>query len=291
MNRLFVSGAMENSNESQVSVTIITLNEEENIRKCLDSVSWSDDIVVVDSNSSDGTAEIARQYTSKVFLRSSGDFGDQRRFAESKCSNDWVLSIDADERVTDELRDEILQVVQKHNHEAYCIPIANKIAGGWLKHGMWYPAYRSRLYNRNKGGWDGVVHETLVTEGPVGYLKNPIVHFRNKSISDYMNKTNRYTDIEAGAISGAPAFLLARMIFQPMKVFIKNYFVQGCILDGVRGFVASAMRAEYEFIHYAKIWEKTRSGDEPFEGKDFTDTARSRLIRTALGLQRRLGPK
>lgn len=282
------SHTMDNNNKPNVSVAIITLNEEQNIRRCLESVSWSDDIIVVDSYSEDATVNIARQFTDKVFLRNSTGFADQRNFAASKCSNKWILAIDADEMVTEELRDEIIEVTTKQDFDAYCIPIANKIVGGWLRYGSWYPAYRSRLYSSDSGRWDGTVHEKIMIKGPYGYLQNPIIHFRNKRIYDYISKTNRYTEIDASATSKAPGFLFARIIFQPAYIFFKNYFVQGCLLDGTRGLIVSTLRAYYEFVYYAKIWEKLYSGDESFKGGNFKETTRLKLIRFALNLKRRI---
>lgn len=270
--------------ESNVSVIIITLNEERDIERSLESVSWSDDIVVVDSYSEDSTVEIARRYTEKVFLREFSGFSDQRQFAASQCSNDWVLSIDADEVISGELCEEIKERLASGGHDAYHIPIATLMFGGWLKHGNWYPNYHIRLYRRSRAEWGGFVHEKIVVHGSCGYLKRPILHYHNNTISSYISNTDKYTDLDVSNTTQLPDNILFRLTLRPLYSFIKNFILQGGILDGVRGFIVCCMRAGYEFVLAAKLWNKFNNQGEVPSPPSYRVTLRVRLTRLAFSM-------
>lgn len=245
----------EKSREA-LSVVVITYNEEEDMARCLDSVSWANEIVIVDSGSDDRTIEIVREYTDRVFERIFTDFSEQREFAASKCSNDWVLSIDADEAVSEELQSEIKAAISGGRCDAYYLPTATHMFGGWLKHGSGNPDYHIRLYRRSKGKWYGVVHERVVTGGSVGFLDHPILHYSYQDISSFVASANRYTKLEAELTETRPGHLVRNLYLRPVRVFADSFVIQGGYLDGPRGLIVSALDATHEFLRWAKLWVK-----------------------------------
>ena len=245
----------------EVSVIIPTLNAGKLLRQLLEKIlaqqfAGEMEIVVVDSFSEDKTLEIARRYTEKIFTRRFSNFSDQRQFAASQCSYDWVLHIDADEVVSVQLGEEIISTVPSEIYDAYYVPSINRTLGGWLKHGSWYPNYHIRLYRRSRGHWEGITHERLVVDCPCGYLKNPIIHYHDMNVSSYNRKTDEYTRVEVSLAEEMPRFILYRLTIRPLFVFFRNFILQGGILDGVRGLIICALRSMYEFILAAKLWEK-----------------------------------
>lgn len=240
-----------------ISVIIITHDEENEMERCLSSVCWADEIVVVDSFSEDRTVEIARRFTDRVFEREFTDFSDQREFAASKCGNDWILSIDADEVISGELQSEIVAAVSDERFDAYYVPFATYIFGGWLKHGSWNPDYHLRLYRRSKGSWQRAVHERVITSGACGFLENPILHYAYSDISSWMASINKYSSLEAGLTDVPPKRLIAELFLRPSAIFIKNFILQGGYLDGPRGLVMCTIRASAEFLRWSKLWEKS----------------------------------
>lgn len=244
---------------SKISVVIITKNEEKNIKSCLESVKWADEIIIVDSFSTDKTIEIAKKYTPKIFVRSFKDYSDQRNYANQQASEPWILTVDADERVTDDLRKEILEAINNVKYDAYWIPCLDYMFGKFIKHGGWYPQYHIRLYKKDKTKWVGKVHEKPYVEGKIGYLKNPILHYSHLKISDFLKKLNRYTSIEAQELYNAgykPNLL--RLIFWPVIVFVYKYVCKLGFLDGIHGLVLAVSLAYYHFMRYAKLWEKSQ---------------------------------
>lgn len=173
----------------KISVVVITFNEEKDIEECLRSVRWADEIIVVDSFSSDKTIEIAKKYASKVIQKKWLGFSGQKNFAAGIASGEWILQLDADERVTDALKDEIFTVITgSSNLDGYYIARRNFWLGKWIKHGGWYPDYALRLFKKNKGQWDGFTHERLVVAGNTGILKNDLIHDNLKSINEHLQK-------------------------------------------------------------------------------------------------------
>jgi len=242
---------------SKISITIITKNEEKNIHACLKSVAWADEIIIVDSLSTDSTIEIARQYTDKIFLKAFINYRDQRTFADRKASNPWILALDADERITKELKKEILEnAIIESKYNAYWIPRLDYMFGKYIKHGGWYPQYHIRLYKRGKAKWIGNVHEKIYTQEKVGYFKNPIMHFSHLKIFYFIEKLNSYTSIEAKELydKGYKPNLF-RLIFWPFIVFVYKYIYKLGFLDGIHGIVLSSSLAYYHFVKYAKTWE------------------------------------
>ena len=183
---------------NKISATIITYNEEQNICDCLESVRWTDEIVVVDAQSSDRTVELCRKYTDKVFSHPWSGFVNQKNLALSKTSGDWILSLDADERVSSELAKEIKSVVLASDYDGYCFPRKTYYLGRWINHSGWYPDYKLRLIRRGKGEWKGIdPHDRLEVTGKTGHLKGDVQHYSYQNISHHLEKINSYTSIMA----------------------------------------------------------------------------------------------
>lgn len=241
-----------------VSATIITCNEEHNIADALKSLSWIEEIVVVDSGSRDGTLEICRGFTDKIFQRDWSGFVDQKNYAVEKASSDWILSLDADERVSPELRKEIEAGMRGgFSARGYRIPRTAHFMGRWIRHGDWYPDYQMRLFDRRCGRWrGGRVHESVRIEGPTGKLKGEIHHFTYRNFSEYLRKLEDYSTLAAldysqGGKRTTPLTLLGK----PLGAFIKAYLAKRGFMDGAAGFAVAVMGAVSVFFKYAKLYE------------------------------------
>ncbi len=246
----------------KISVTIITLDEEEHIRECLESVKWADEVIVTDSGSRDNTVEICRAFGAKVYSDEWQGYGIQKNLCAGRASNDLILNIDADERVTPELRDEIFEAV-KPDIAGYYIPRKNFFGGRWIRRCGWYPDYNMRLYRKERGRFtERLVHESVRVDGPCGYLKNPIVHLTYNGISDYLERMERYSTLAArqmldeGKGSG-----IVNLALRPPYTFFKMFFLKGGVLEGADGFILSGLYSCYTFAKYAKLRELRRGGD------------------------------
>ena len=242
----------------KVSVTVITKNEAADIADALQSVAWADEIIVVDSLSTDETVAIARRYTDRVVVREWAGYVNQKNHAASLASNDWILSLDADERVTPALADEIRSTVSgTPQAAAYRIPRVAWHLGRWIRTTDWYPDHQVRLYDRRSARWTGrYVHEGVVVSGEVGQLAGELQHFPYRDIADHLETINRYTTAAARQMheSGRRSGML-RMAGHPPLAFLRNYVLRGGFRDGTTGFVISAMNAYYVFLKFAKLWE------------------------------------
>ena len=242
----------------KVSVTIITKNEATDIAAALESAGWADEIVVVDSGSSDGTPEIARRYTSRVVQREWPGYIAQKNYAASIASHDWILSVDADERVTPELAREIRDTIGRGSPKAaYRVPRVTWHLGRWVRTTDWYPDYQTRLYDRTRAEWTGkYVHEAVTARGPVGQLRGELQHFAYRDIADHLETIDRYTTYAARQMheDGRRAGLL-QLAGHPPLAFLRNYLVHGGIRDGAAGVIISALNAYYVFLKFAKLWE------------------------------------
>lgn len=245
---------------NKISIVIITKNEEENIKECLESVQWADEIVVVDDFSADKTLEIVRQYTDKVFLQKWLGYSEQKRFAFTKAKGDWILSLDADERVSAELQEEIKLVVKhSQNYDGFYLPYKNYFLGKWIEHCGWYPEYHLRLFRKEKGTIKKTeVDESISVKGSIGYLKNSIIHYSYRSISQYFEKFNRYTTLVAQEIKTIKnrKQLIWLILTKPLRAFKKAYIKQKGYKDGMQGFILCVFSFFYWFVLYAKYWEK-----------------------------------
>lgn len=244
----------------EVAAVIITRNESRQINACLDSLAWAAEIVVVDSCSTDDTAEICRRVTPRVFQRPFDDYASQRNFAQEQATKEWVLFADADERCTRELSEEILSSAERNEAAGYYIPRLYYFFGRPSRRGGWYPNYQLRLYRRSRGRWAGKVHERVVVEGPVGYLKHPLHHRSPETLSDWIQKINRYTSLQARSVFelGDREVWYKPPIFS-VKEFLHRYLWLGGALDGMHGFVLSAISAFYVLLFRFKLWELTQT--------------------------------
>lgn len=242
----------------KLSVTIITFNEERNIKDCLESVKWADEIVVVDSGSSDKTVEICKDFTDKIFFHPWIGMKEQKQYAVNKASNLWIFSIDADERLTDAIEDFILQELKNPSYDGYRFPRQNYFLGKWMKHGGWYPDMVLRFFNRDKGYFGGInPHDkVIIKSGRIKTVPFPLVHNTYNSISQYLIKQNLYSSVSA--MERVKAGKKAMPLLIPVKTvwkFVETYFIKWGIMDGFHGFVA-AMGATYStFLKCVKIWE------------------------------------
>lgn len=240
----------------RLSVIIITKNEEKNIKVCLDSVTWADEIVVLDSGSTDDTVAICKQYTDKVYETDWMGFGHQKNRALKYASGDWVLSLDADEWISPELKTEILMRIQKpDNHVAFEMPRLSSYCGQYIHHSGWWPDYVTRLCRRDKALFsEKIVHEKLIVDGNVGRLSNHIMHASFKDLEHVLTKLNRYSTDSASLLQaeGKNSSLL-KAILHGMWSFIQTYIVRAGFLDGRMGFVLAVSNAEGTYYKYLKL--------------------------------------
>jgi glycosyltransferase involved in cell wall biosynthesis len=240
----------------RLSVILITKNEASNIRDCLESVSWADEIVVVDSNSTDSTREVARQYTSQVFDMDWPGFGPQKNRALARANGDWVFSIDADERVTPELRAEIERIIaQPGDRVAFELPRRSSYCGTFMRHGGWSPDYVTRLFRRERGRFsDDLVHERVIVNGATGRLANALTHYSYLNPEEVLDKVNSYSSAsarmmrEAGKRSG-----LASAVLHGLWSFFRTYVLRLGFLDGRAGFMLAVSNAETSYYRYVKL--------------------------------------
>ncbi len=243
-----------------VSVAIITKNEEKNIRDALESVKDFEEIVIVDSFSDDRTVELCREYTDKIFQIEWKGFAKQKQFAIDKVTLPWVLVLDADERVTESLKREIVEAIMAKDIDGYFIPRKNFFLGKWIKHSGWWPDYTLRLFKRDKGKMEErEVHEKIVIDGRADYLKEPILHYTYQSIEEFIRKMQRYSTLSAMEFlrkNPSKYMILIKMIFAPVFTFFKMFILRLGFLDGIRGFILAVFYSFYSFLKYAKSWER-----------------------------------
>jgi len=248
-----------------ISAAIITCNEEHNIPDALQSLSWVDEIVVVDSGSKDATLEICRRFTDKIFHRDWTGYVDQKNYAVEKASNDWILSLDADERVSPGLREEIGAMTRGgFRNSGYKIPRTAFFMGRWIKHGDWYPDYQVRLFDRRRGKWQGGrVHESVKIDGAAGMLTGEIRHYTYRNFSEYLQRLESYSTLAAMDYNEKGRNAASWMLLgKPLAVFIKAYLLRCGFLDGTSGFAVAVMGAVSVFFKYAKLYE-LQHGDPP----------------------------
>lgn len=240
-----------------LSVVLITLNAASQIELCLQSVAFADEIVIVDSGSSDTTAEIAGRYGARVVQQDWLGFGPQKQFAVELAAHDWVLCLDADERVTPVLREAIEAALQAPAFGAYRFARCNRFLGRYLRYGEGYPDWNLRLFDRHRARWtDDVVHENVIAKGEVATLKGDLLHDSAETLAGYLSKQNRYTSLAAGAAFAAgKRASAAQLLLSPLVRFIKFYGVRRGFLDGLPGFVHIVIGCFNSFSKYAKMIE------------------------------------
>ncbi len=245
------------SEKLPVSAVIITRNEESRLAACLASVSFAAEIVVVDSGSTDKTLEIALQYGARVFRQEWLGFGRQKQYAVTCASHDWVLCLDADERVSAELRASIEAAMRNPVFGAYRFPRRNRFMGRWLFHGEGYPDWSLRLFQRTRARWsEDDIHEKVLAETPVGALRGDLLHESEESLAAYLDKQNRYTTLQARALHGQGKRAgIGQLLISPLLRFVKFYLARRGFLDGVPGLVHIAIGCFNSFAKYAKLRE------------------------------------
>jgi (heptosyl)LPS beta-1,4-glucosyltransferase len=243
----------------KLTVTVITRNEAANLAGALESVTWADEIVVVDSRSTDETVEIARRYASRVEVHDWKGYSAQRNYAANIAANDWILALDADERVPPALAAEIQQIMRSEPRaRGYRMPRISFYLGRWIRGTDWYPDYQLRLYDRRVGQFNGKqVHESVeLSEGIPGTLKNDLQHYPYRDISDHVTSIDHYTTLaaEEWAAAGRETGVLD-VVFHPPAAFLRNYVLRGGFRDGMAGFLISVLNSYYVFLKILKLWE------------------------------------
>lgn len=262
----------------RLSVTVITRNEAANIAAALESVSWADEIVVVDAESTDETAAIARRFTDRIIVRSWPGYVAQKNFAAEQAANDWIFSLDADERVTPVLAHEIRALLQRDPAAAgYRVPRATFHLGRWIRSTDWYPDYQLRLYDRRRARWAGrYVHESVSVDGPVARLKNDLEHYAYRDVAHHMQTIDRYSTLAARQMheDGRRASWF-HVLMHARLAFFRNYVLRGGFRDGMPGLIVSAMNAYYVGLKFAKLWELCSLSTSTPHGPGAADRTRS----------------
>lgn len=265
-----------------ISAAVIAFNEEKHIASCLDSVSWADEVVVIDGSSMDDTAKIAKKAGAKVFtIKNDPLMKRMMNYAFDKCTSDWIISVDADEKVTPELREEIKSVLKKGTgYAAYFLPRRNMIFDKWIAHTRWYPDYQLRLFRRGKAKFPAKnVHEELEVKGEIGYLTTDIEHLNYETVEQFIEKLNSYTTYEAEKlIAEGKEVTWTDAIRFPLGEFLSRFFDGKGYLDGLHGLVLSLLQAFYWEVIFAKVWEK--QGFWQYGNKNFLEevAAESRRV-------------
>ncbi len=239
----------------RISATIITYNEERNIVRVIESLRCCDEIVVVDSGSSDRTCELAEKLGAKVYDSPWPGYAKQKNLAADRAQNDWILSLDADEALSEGLEAEIWRIKkQGPEFDAYTMPRLAQYLGRWILHSGWYPDRKVRLYHRDRASWMGeFVHESVVCKGRLGHLEGQILHYTCDSLSEHLRTLDRYTTLAAEQIVWRKENVsLWRVIVDPPWTFVRTYFLKLGFLDGLEGLAIAYMAAFYTFLKYAK---------------------------------------
>ena len=247
---------------STISVVVSAFNEEKMIEDCLKSVKdLADEIILIDNTSSDKTVQIAKKYADKIFVQPNNPvmLNTNKNFGFNKASGQWIISLDADERITKDLEKEIQMLVLDQRYTGYEIPRKNIIFGKWIKHAIWWPDYNLRLFRKGKGNFPlKHVHEKLEVKGNISRLKNPILHYNYQTISQFIKKldtTYTESEVENFLISGKKIYW-HDAIRWPANDFLKTFFLQKGFRDGFHGLVLSIFQAFYSFVFFAKVWER-----------------------------------
>ncbi|MGZ8199409.1 MAG: glycosyltransferase family 2 protein [Methylosarcina sp.] len=248
-----------------LSVIIITKNEAAHIGHCLESIAWADEIIVLDSGSSDETVAICKQYTPHVYETDWPGFGVQKQRALQKAQGDWVLSIDADEVVSAELRSEIEQAIKSERYSGFEIPRLSKYCGKPIRYGGWWPDYVLRLFRRQEGCFtDSAVHERIIVQGETDRLKNPLLHDAFVNVDEVLHKINSYSSLGAQVLDQKGArSSLSKAVLKALWTFIRTYFIKASLLEGRQGFMLAVSNAEGAYYKYLKLLElQTRKANQ-----------------------------
>lgn len=241
-----------------LSVVVLTKNEEGRIVRCLEALKWVDELILVDDESTDRTVELAKKYTDRIFIRKMDVEGSHRNWAYAQAKNQWVLSVDADEVVTLELKEEIIRVLSNHPAEnGFTIPRRNYIGEYWVKHGGWYPSPQLRLFRKDKFRYEEVaVHPRAFMDDPCGHLKSDVIHYSYRNLEDFLNKLNNQTTREAEKwFKQNKPMRLGRFIWRTVDRFMRTYIGRQGYKDGSVGLAVAFFSGLYQFVSYLKYRE------------------------------------
>ncbi len=249
---------VEKSEKIPVSVYVLTFNNSRTIERCLRSLNWAAELIVVDSYSTDDTVEICRKYTDKTYRRKWTGHRDQYQYAADLTTNPWIMFVDADEEVPAELAGEIERTLKSGTGEIDGFFAYRKTyyLGRWIRYGGWYPDGEIRLYRRTKGRWEGGLHAKIAVDGKIGTLRGEYLHYTYRDISDQIQTIDRYSRIAAqDMMERGERFSLFKLLFHPPFRFIKEYLFKSGFRDGLPGLVIVVSTMFYVFIKHAKLWE------------------------------------
>ncbi len=249
-------------NRKDVTACVVTFNEEKNIRRCLESVAWCREIIVVDSFSTDRTVEIAREFTDRVIQREWPGFRAQKEFARQQGTCEWSLMLDADEEISPELREEIFTVLEHPAADGFSMPRMVFYLGRWIRHGDWYPDRKLRLYRKEAGEIVGIdPHDYVDVKGPVKKLQAPIFHYTYDDIAHHLNTINRFSSITAREkFERGKKASLADLLFRPAWKFFRGYIIKRGFLDGRAGLSIALLTSFEVWVKYLKLRELQREG-------------------------------
>ncbi len=257
-----------------VSVYVLTFNNRRTIEQCLKSLDWAEELIVVDSFSTDGTYEVCQRYTEKTYQRKWTGHRDQYQYAADLTRRNWIMFVDADEEIPRALADEIQDELKggAPGIDAFFVYRRTYYLGRWIRYGGWYPDGEIRLYRKEKGRWEGGLHAKIVVEGNVKSLQNQYLHDTYRNISDQIQTIDKYSQIAAeDMVHEGERFSLFKLLFHPPFRFLKEYFLKSGFRDGFPGLVIVVSTMFYVFIKYAKLWELTsvnRGHQEKGQGEE-----------------------
>jgi (heptosyl)LPS beta-1,4-glucosyltransferase len=247
------------ASRGRISSVIITYNEERNIEECLETAKWMDEIIVVDSFSTDRTLEICRRYTPQIYQRPFPGFGKQKNFGIEQASMDWTFVLDADERIPEELRREVEGILAAQDTQvaAYRLARKNYFYGHWLRWGGQYPDWQTRLFRKGAALYDDTEpHENLILAGKMGTLKNPLIHYTERQIREHFPKLNKYSSLAAAQRARTCKKVhWYDLVFRPLAAFFQFYLRKQGFRDGIPGLIQATFKSLYTFVKYAKVWE------------------------------------
>jgi glycosyltransferase involved in cell wall biosynthesis len=247
----------------EVSIIILAKNEEQKIAGCLKSAAWADEVLLVDTGSTDETKAIAKKHGARIVeFQDTGNFADRRNYGLKKAKGDWLFYLDADERITPELKKEIQEIVSRESAVAssgYAVPRRNFIFGQEFRHGGQWPDYQKRFFQKSKlKKWVGAVHEEPVFTGDLEHLQNPLIHLKHNDLTEMVDKTNSWSEIEAQLMleAGHPKMNIPRFLSAMAREFWLRMIRQLAFLDGPRGIIYALYQVFSRFVSYAKLWER-----------------------------------
>ena len=260
-----MDGANKMVDKIPVSVYVLTFNNCRTIERCLKSLHWAEELVIVDSGSTDGTYEICQRYTDKLYRREFQGHRDQYQYAADLTTREWIMFVDADEEVPSELVEEIGRMLKRRDEDVdgFFVYRRTYYLGRWIRYGGWYPDGEIRLYRREKGRWEGGLHAKIVVGGKVSVLKNKYLHYTYRDIADQIQTIDKYSRIAAEDMAQrGEKFSFFKLFFHPPFRFIKEYLLKSGFRDGLPGLIIVVSTMFYVFIKYAKLWEISISKKE-----------------------------